>query len=104
MKDDPAVAGLMIWNENDLTGHFDLSFLPDNKPWHRNARLLLRSVFATSRSPVGELAHGGTIMTANGRGRKVPLLSCTDSFNMRYSNRTRTTLRVEVPRKKGDLA
>jgi hypothetical protein len=29
LKDDPAVAGIMIWNENDLTGHFGLAFLPD---------------------------------------------------------------------------
>ena len=47
LKDDPAVAGLMIWNENDLTGHFGLSFLPDkNNPWHRKLYLQKQSAFA----------------------------------------------------------
>ncbi len=47
LKDDPAVAGLMIWNENDLTGHFGLSFLPDkNNPWHRRLYLEREAAFA----------------------------------------------------------
>jgi hypothetical protein len=46
LKDDPAVAGLMIWNENDLTGHFGLSFLPDkNNPWHRKLYLEKQNAF-----------------------------------------------------------
>ena len=47
LMDDPAVAGLMIWNENDLTGHFGLSFLPDkNNPWHRKLYLQKERAFA----------------------------------------------------------
>ena len=47
LKDDPAVAGLMIWNENDLTGHFGLSFLPDkHNPWHRKLYLRKQDAFA----------------------------------------------------------
>lgn len=47
LKDDPAVAGIMIWNENDLTGHFGLAFLPDkNNPWHRNLYLEKQTAFA----------------------------------------------------------
>ena len=35
-KDDPAVVGVLITNENDLTFHFGLSFLPDhNNPVHQ---------------------------------------------------------------------
>jgi hypothetical protein len=46
LKDDPAVAGLMIWNENDLTGHFGLAFLPDkNNPWHRQRYLQKQDAF-----------------------------------------------------------
>ncbi len=34
-KDDPAIMGLLITNENDLTGHFGNSTLPDkNNPYH----------------------------------------------------------------------
>ena len=36
LKDEPSLAGVMIWNENDLTGHFGNSFLANkNAPWHR---------------------------------------------------------------------
>ena len=36
LKDDPAVMGLMITNENDLTHHFGNSFLKDkNHPYHQ---------------------------------------------------------------------
>ena len=35
-KDDPAVIGILITNENDLTAHFGLLFLPDhNNPVHQ---------------------------------------------------------------------
>jgi hypothetical protein len=35
-KDDPAVVGVLITNENDLTFHYGLSFLPDhNNPVHQ---------------------------------------------------------------------
>ena len=34
------MAGIMIWNENDLTGHFGLQFLRNkNVPWHRSLYL-----------------------------------------------------------------
>ena len=47
LKDDPAVAGIMIWNENDLTGHFGLQFLPDKDvPWHRKLYLKKLKAFA----------------------------------------------------------
>lgn len=37
-KDDPAVMGLLITNENDLTAHFGNLMLPDkNNPWHQKA-------------------------------------------------------------------
>ena len=36
LKDDPAVMGIMITNENDLTHHFSHSFLKDkNHPYHQ---------------------------------------------------------------------
>ncbi|HSV72457.1 MAG TPA: hypothetical protein VLH79_01710 [Chthonomonadales bacterium] len=42
LKDDPAVMGIMVWNENNLTSHFGNLFLADkNVPWHR-ARFLER--------------------------------------------------------------
>jgi len=36
-KDDPAIAGLIITNENDLTGHFGNDMLPDKKNPVHNA-------------------------------------------------------------------
>ena len=47
LKDDPAVAGIMLWNENDLTGHFGLTFLADkHTPWHRKLYLEKLNAFA----------------------------------------------------------
>jgi hypothetical protein len=47
LKDDPAVAGIMIWNENDLTNHFGNLFLPDHHtPWHRQLFLDKLGAFA----------------------------------------------------------
>ncbi len=46
LKDDPAVAGIMIWNENDLTGHFGLLFLGGKStPWHRKLYLQKQDAF-----------------------------------------------------------
>jgi hypothetical protein len=46
LQDDPAVAGIMIWNENDLSGHFGLLFLGDkNTPWHRKLYLQKQDAF-----------------------------------------------------------
>jgi hypothetical protein len=47
LVDDPAVAGVMVWNENDLTAHFGLRFLPDkNNPWHRKIYVEKLNAFA----------------------------------------------------------
>ncbi len=36
LKDDPDLAGVMLWNENDLTGHFGNRFLANKPtPYHR---------------------------------------------------------------------
>ena len=47
LMDDPAVAGIMVWNENDFTAHGGLAFLPDhNNPWHRKLYLQKERAFA----------------------------------------------------------
>ncbi len=51
LKDEPAMAGVMIWNENDLTGHFGNSFLADkNAPYHRALFLDVLKAFAGKNS------------------------------------------------------
>ena len=57
LKDEPSLAGVMIWNENDLTGHFGNIFLADkNTPYHRALFLDVLKAFAakTGLNP-GEL-------------------------------------------------
>lgn len=47
VKDDPAVMGIMLWNENDLTQHFGNLFLGDkDTPQHREVFLALLEQFA----------------------------------------------------------
>ncbi len=47
LKDEPAIAGIMIWNENDLTGHFGHRFLGNKAtPWHRQKYLAALKAFA----------------------------------------------------------
>lgn len=42
LKDDPAVVGVLITNENDLSAHFVYSLLPpEQKPWHAGRYLEL---------------------------------------------------------------
>ncbi len=47
LKDDPAMMGIMLWNENDLTQHFGNLFLGDkDTPQHRAAFLERLEAFA----------------------------------------------------------
>jgi hypothetical protein len=47
-KDDPAVMGLLLTNENDLTCHFGNLVLPDkNNPWHHGVFAKAARAFAT---------------------------------------------------------
>lgn len=47
IKDDPAVMGMLITNENDLTHHFGNLFLADkNNPWHQKKFEELAEVFS----------------------------------------------------------
>ncbi len=47
LKDDPAVVGVLITNENDLSYHNGNSFLPDkNVPWHSARYMALARDFA----------------------------------------------------------
>ncbi|MET0381975.1 MAG: hypothetical protein ABW032_00980 [Burkholderiaceae bacterium] len=46
-KDDPAVVGVLLTNENDLTQHFGNGFLPDKKvPWHGKVYMDAAAAFA----------------------------------------------------------
>ncbi len=47
LKDEPTLAGVMLWNENDLTGHFGNSFLANKPtPYHRTIFLQMLHDFA----------------------------------------------------------
>ncbi len=47
LKDDPTLAGVMVWNENDLTQHFGNSFLANKPtPYHRKLFLQKLDAFA----------------------------------------------------------
>ncbi len=49
LKDDPAIATILITNENDLTHHFGNSLLPDkNVPWHNKRYMALAKKFANT--------------------------------------------------------
>jgi hypothetical protein len=67
LKDDPAVAGIMLWNENDLTGHFGLTFLADkNTPWHRKLYLEKLQAFA-ARTGLKPADMGATWLPGAGK-------------------------------------
>lgn len=45
--DDPAIAAVLVTNENDVTGHFGNLLLPDkNVPWHNRQYMARASAFA----------------------------------------------------------
>jgi hypothetical protein len=49
-KDEPAIAGMLITNENDLTSHFGNSLLPDkNVPWHNAIYMREAAAFADAK-------------------------------------------------------
>ncbi len=56
-KDEPAVMGILITNENDLTGHFGNLFLPDkNNPFHNGLFMKeVKSFAAKTGLPAGRL-------------------------------------------------
>ncbi len=56
-KDDPAVMGILVTNENDLTGHFGNLFLPDkNNPYHNKLFMdRVKSFAARTGLPAGRL-------------------------------------------------
>jgi hypothetical protein len=59
LKDDPAVMGALITNENELTGHFGNVFLGDKgHPYHTKVFNVLRDAFAKKFGlPVGEVGQ-----------------------------------------------
>ena len=59
-KDDPAVVGVLITNENDLTFHFGLAFLPDkHNPVHQGIFRAERPRRSSRRRACPQTASGG---------------------------------------------
>ena len=92
-KDDPAVMGLLITNENDLTGHFGNLMLPDKKnPVHNKVFDAAVRAFAAKHG----LEYGKTSQTWVPGPSKLFLADREYQFNRRVLDHL-GTLGVKVP-------
>ncbi|HUS90635.1 MAG TPA: glycosyl hydrolase family 5 [Phycisphaerae bacterium] len=92
-KDDPAVMGLLLTNENDLTGHFGNLMLPDkNNPWHNGVFNEAVKAFAAGHN----LPAGPTGQTWLPGPSKLFLADREHAWNARMMGHL-TALGVKVP-------